>query len=134
MALFDWSENYGVHRPEIDGQHKRRFALAHKLHVAAVTGQGQEVLSKLLADFIAYTEGHFASEERLMLAKGYPAFVAHKIQHETIVDDLVDLQRKFELGRANLTLEVLQHLKTWLTEHIAGADQQMGAFLEEKRS
>lgn len=132
MGLFDWSEEYSLHRPEIDRQHERWFALARKLHVATVTGQGKEVLSNALSDFISYTAGHFASEERLMLAQSYPDFGAHKIQHEAIADKLIELQRQFEAGRANLTLETLQLLKTWLSEHICGPDQRMGAYLTEK--
>jgi hemerythrin len=129
VSLFVWKEEYGVNFPAIDTQHKRWFALAEKMHQAAVTGKGKEVLSKALSDFIAYTTTHFAAEENLMLAHDYPGYGQHKVQHDAMAGKLTDFQRQFEAGRATLTLELLQFLKAWLSRHISTTDQDMGAYL-----
>lgn len=70
MQLFQWNSSYSVGFAEIDNQHKRWFQLAHELHSAVVTGKGREKLGQVLASFAAYTKGHFATEERLMLTHG----------------------------------------------------------------
>lgn len=132
MGLFQWDNSYCVGYAEIDHQHKRWFQLAHEVHSAVVTGRGKEVLRQTLASFAAYTKGHFASEERLMLTNGYPDFPDHKDEHEALTQKLLQAQRDFEHGRATVALEFLKFLKVWLGHHISVVDRRLGAYLNEK--
>ena len=132
MGLFQWDDSYGVAYSEIDNQHKRWFQLAHELHSAVVTGKGRETLGQTLGNFVAYTRGHFATEERLMLTHGYPDFQTHKDQHEALARKVEDFQREFDAGRATVTIEFLQFLKVWLGHHISVTDSRVGAFLNRK--
>ncbi|HVP49146.1 MAG TPA: bacteriohemerythrin [Bryobacteraceae bacterium] len=134
MGLFQWNDGYSVGHAEIDRQHKRWFQLAHELHSAVVTGKGKEVLSQTLANFVAYTKGHFASEERLMLTHGYPDYSEHRDQHEALTQKVVQFHKEFEAGRATVTMELLQFLKVWLGHHISIVDCRVGAFLKQKGS
>jgi hemerythrin len=133
MGMFEWSDSYSVDYPDIDNQHKRWFQLAHELHSAVVTRKGKEVLSQTLSNLVAYTKGHLASEERLMLTHGYPDYPAHKDQHEALTAKLVQLQRDFETGRATVLMEFLQFFKVWLAHHISVVDNRVGAYLNQKK-
>ncbi len=132
MSLFQWDESYGVGHTEIDNQHKRWFQLAHELHSAVVTGKGKEALGQALASFAAYSNVHFASEERLMLTHGYPGYPEHKEQHEALSQKLQHLQTDFAAGRATVTMELLQFLKVWLGHHISIMDTRVGDYLNQQ--
>jgi hemerythrin len=132
MGLFEWSDSYKVDYPDIDNQHKRWFQIAQELHSAVVTRKGQEVLGQTLSNLVAYTKGHFATEERLMLTHGYPDYSEHKDQHEALRDKLAQLQRDFETGRATIAMEFLQFFKVWLSHHISVVDNRVGAYLNQK--
>lgn len=132
MGLFQWDDSYSVGYTEIDNQHKRWFQLAHELHSAVVTSKGRGILGQTLANFVAYSKGHFATEERLMLTHGYSDYQGHKDQHESLARKVVQLQRDFEAGRATVTMELLRFLKIWLGHHISVADTRLGAYLNQK--
>jgi len=132
MSLFQWDDSYSVGYTEIDNQHRRWFQLAHEVHSAAVTGKGKEVLAQALANFAAYTKGHFAAEERLMLTNGYPRFPEHKDQHDELARKIAQIQCDFEAGRATVTMELLQFLRVWLGHHISVVDTRLGAYLNQK--
>jgi len=132
MSLFDWSDSYKVDYPDIDNQHKRWFQIAQELHSAVVTRKGQEVLGQTLSNLVAYTKGHFATEERLMLTHGYPDYSEHKDQHEALRGRLAQLQRDFEAGRATVAMEFLQFFKVWLAHHINVVDNRVGAYVNQK--
>lgn len=132
MGLFEWSDSYRVDYPDIDNQHKRWFQIAQELHSAVVTRKGREVLGQTLSNLVAYTKGHFATEERLMLTHGYPGYTEHKDQHEALRAKLAELQRDFETGRATIAMEFLQFFKVWLAHHISVVDNRVGAYLNQK--
>lgn len=127
--MFQWNEGYSVNYPEIDRQHKRWCQLAHDLHVAVVSGRGKAALGQTLARFIAYTRGHFASEERLMVTHGYEDYPAHKNQHEALLSKIAQFQQEFEAGRATIAMEFLRFLQVWLGHHIHDRDSKVGAYL-----
>ncbi len=132
MSLFQWDDSYSVSYAEIDNQHKRWFQLAHELHSGVVTGRGKVALGQNLSNFIAYTKGHFAMEERLMLTNGYPNYHEHKDQHDALTRKLLRLQEDFEAGRSTVAVEFLQFLKAWLANHINVIDHRVGAYLNQK--
>jgi hemerythrin len=124
MALITWSSAYSVGIPEIDSQHQRLVRLTNELHDAMITGSGAAALGKILDDLIAYTRGHFATEERMMQAKHFDGYAAHKMEHDRLTAKVLTLQREFKAGRMALSIEVLQFLKLWLDHHILGTDKK----------
>ncbi len=132
MDIFDWKDEYSVGYREIDDQHKRLFELAGELHAAMAAGKGKAEMSKTLANLVAYTPTHFASEERLMQLNHYPDYVQHKAAHDALTKQVVEFQRDFETGRSPLTIGLMQFLKDWLREHIGNTDRKIAAFLIEK--
>lgn len=130
--MFEWKPEYSVQMPEIDAQHQRLFALAAELHIAMTQGKGYTVLERAFAALVDYTRIHFAAEERLMSQYRFPHAGEHKIQHEKLTAQVVDLQKRFCAGEATLSLKVMMFLKNWLEHHIAGSDQQYSVYIREK--
>ena len=132
MALMEWSPAFSVKVKKFDDQHKKLVELVNQLHDAMKAGQGNAMLGVVLQQLISYTSSHFADEEKTMQAHGFPGLAAHKVEHEKLVAQVLDLQKKFQAGSAMLTLTVLNFLKDWLITHIKGVDQKYGEFLSSK--
>ena len=112
--MFEWNQRYSVGIGSIDAQHQSLFAIAAELHSAMVTGQGKAASGKILDRLIQYTVSHFAHEERLMRLCDYPGMTAHKMQHDALTGKVRKFQSEFQAGRAAITVDMLQFLKSWL--------------------
>ncbi len=132
MALFDWNEAYAVDIVEIDDQHKKLVLLVNQLHDAINIGKGKEVLGSILNELIDYTHYHFQTEEKYFDMYNYPDTDIHKQQHKELVEQVIDLQKKFNSGEPVLTIDVLNLLRDWLNDHIVGSDVKFGPFLKGK--
>lgn len=132
MEIFTWDKKYLVNIKEIDVQHKNLVDLINKLNEAMYEGQGCEMLETVLKELVEYTKTHFANEEGLMNTYGYPEYLEHKKKHKELTAQVIDLQKQFEGGRIMITLQVMNFLKDWLSNHILNTDKQYGPFLNSK--
>ncbi len=132
LDMFEWKPAYSVNIGSIDAQHQSLLAIGRELHIAMSTGQSKAVMGKILDRLVQYTTMHFAHEERLLQAHGYPGFAGHKAQHDALAAKVVQFQVDFKAGRAAVSIELLSFLKNWLVEHIQGSDRKYSPFLLEK--
>lgn len=132
MAIMEWSPAFSVKVKKFDDQHKKLVELLNQLHDAMKAGQGSAMLGVVLQSLITYTATHFKDEEQVMQANGYPDLAHHKAEHEKLVKQVLDLQKKFQSGGSVLTLTVMSFLKDWLITHIQGEDKKYGVFLNAK--
>jgi hemerythrin-like metal-binding protein len=130
--MFEWNPAYSVKVGSIDSQHRGLLELGGELSKAMATGQGKAVAGKILNRLIQYTGMHFAHDERLMMAHGYPGFAAHKAQHDALVAKVVQFEADFKAGRVAISVELLDFLRDWLIGHIQGSDQKYAPYLREK--
>jgi hemerythrin-like metal-binding protein len=129
MAFMEWNDSLAVHQPAIDADHKRLVELVNRLHDAMMARQGAQTVGGVLNDLIDYTKTHFGREEDLMKTRAYPQYLAHKAEHDKLVQQAIDLQRKFASGAVTITLETMDFLRDWLFNHIMKVDQQLGKWL-----
>ncbi|MCX7984839.1 MAG: bacteriohemerythrin [Bacteroidetes bacterium] len=132
MPLIQWTSDLSVNVSKFDTQHKRLIDLINELHDAMKVGKGNQILHKILEDMMQYTKTHFADEEALMKQYNYPGYTIQKIQHDKFVQELQDLQRKLLSNTTTLTMEVMNFLKQWLTNHIQKTDKAYAPFFESK--
>lgn len=124
MALLTWNESLSVNVRDIDEQHQKLVGMLNLLHEAMGKGQGKDVLKTLLGDLARYTVTHFANEEAYMKRFDYAELAAHKAEHEALKSKVVELKARFEGGQTMLTVETMNFLKNWLTDHIQGSDKK----------
>jgi len=132
MAFFNWEDRFSVGIAEIDMQHQKLVQMLNELYDAMKAGKGNEMVGKILGDMIQYTAGHFATEERYMKLHDYPDFAAHKKEHDTLTQQVLDLQKQFKSGQAALSMKVGTFLKSWLVNHISGTDMGYSPYLRSK--
>lgn len=132
MSVFGWSEKYSVGIKEIDDQHKKLIGLISQLDSAMRQGKGKQALEDILRELVQYTRTHFSNEERIMRTHGYPDYEEHKIKHDKMTQKVLDIQRQYQEGKLNITLDVMKFLENWIDKHIMGTDMQYSPFLTGK--
>jgi hemerythrin len=113
---------------EQDSQHTYFFALLAKVERACVL-RNQEGISILLGELLRYTEFHFASEEALMAAYGYPSD-GHKAEHAMLLARVRSMLNDQDFQPGSLRL----FLYNWATNHIDMEDRDLAAFVLRARA
>jgi hemerythrin-like metal-binding protein len=116
---------------EQDTQHKKLIDLINQLNDAMKAGHGADVLGKVLNELVNYTVFHFGYEEKLMGQHKYEDTPAHKSEHVKFVQTVGDFKKKFDSGSAVISVEIMNFLRDWLTNHIMKTDKKLGQALNK---
>lgn len=127
--FFKWSDEYSVGIAEIDKEHKELVNILNRLFVAVSRREGHKVIAGILDALLAYTQTHFALEERLLQQAQYAGLAEHKEEHRLLIAQLDSLCKKFMVDEKPIYFEMLSFLRTWLREHIRGSDTKYSAAL-----
>ncbi len=134
VKILEWTPQYSVHVVTIDQEHQMWFELVDGLHQAMLVGKGSEILATLLAQMTQYTSYHFAHEEELMAAAGYPQMQAHVQQHDELRETTRRFVARFELGEIGMTIELTLFLSQWIKQHTLTTDRRMGEYLSAREN
>jgi hemerythrin len=129
VSFANWNDSYSVKVQRLDDEHKRLFDIINQLHEGMKAGRGKDVLQSVLDQLLRYTEQHFKNEEELLQRAGYSELTAHMARHQQFVSKVKGFSKDFQSGAAAISVDVLEYLKNWLTEHIMGTDRQYSATL-----
>jgi hemerythrin len=124
MSYLKWSDKYSVNVPELDEQHKKLFTLVNDMYEAMYEGKGSEMIGKVIAEFVAYTDYHFTAEERLLRQNEYPEYEEHKGLHDSLSSKAHGIKDDFDSGRTPSAIEVMVLLTNWLNRHILEEDRK----------
>jgi len=129
LALFKWTDDFSVGIQEIDEQHKMLFELINRLFLAALKREDHARTLEILDTLVDYTKTHFALEERLLDAAGFPGLAEHQQEHLKFVEKMHSMVQKFLVEERTITFELINFLKRWLKEHILETDMAYAAAL-----
>jgi hemerythrin-like metal-binding protein len=131
--LITWTEDMSVGVRVVDNDHKTLIRMLNDLNDGILAGHARSALEAVIEGLLKYTKLHFTREERLLADSGFPDAAAHKTEHDLLSRRFMNLQARFEMGQSReLSLEAMRLLKSWLTDHIQGSDQNYGAHLNAK--
>ena len=119
----EWTAEFSVNVKLFDVQHRRFLQMIARLEAAMGRGTAAEEMTELLADLAAYMQEHFATEEAVMKAYDYPWRDRHASEHRQASAVLDRLQIRCASGEAALSVEVLAHLRDWLSRHVLESDK-----------
>ncbi|NMG00875.1 diguanylate cyclase [Aromatoleum toluolicum] len=126
-----WRDSYRSGNARVDHQHRQLFEHANRLLHAVISHAPRAEVLEAMEVLVEDITAHFAEEERLHDAIGYPARVAHAAEHEHL---LAQATRLFERARQDTELpiaEVFQFLAyDIVAQHLVGADRQYFPYLE----
>lgn len=129
MAFADWSDSYSVRVQALDAQHKKLFDIVNRLYEAMKAGSGKQAMADTLNQLVQYTQQHFSQEEALLQRAGYAELPTQKIQHARFVAQIKGFSDDVKSGASAVSIELLEFLRNWLTQHILKEDQAYSAAL-----
>ena len=132
MAVIEWSDKYSVGIKSIDEQHKIWVGLINKLHDAMKKGEAKNVMADILDEVAEYTKTHLSYEEGLFAKYNYPESETHKIIHEKFTQQVLDYQKQQHEGKNIISVEMMDILSGWLTNHITKTDKKYTEFFNSK--
>ncbi len=130
--LVEWNDKLSVGIEEIDEQHKVLVKLLNNLYAAIVQKQDADMIDKIIAELVQYTVIHFAVEESLMRIFDYPQYEEHKKHHKSLSSQVLDIQQKVKNREATVSMDLLNFLRSWLTNHIMIEDKHYSPYFIER--
>jgi hemerythrin len=129
VAYFEWDPCLETGDKMIDEQHRSLFALANGLHEAVLAPERDpETVTDAIYRLSDYVVQHFADEEALMAAAGYPDVGVHRSLHDHLAGEVLKFTADWVNG-ADVDIETLApFLTSWLQEHIRGEDKRFVEF------
>ena len=126
--MIQWTPSLSTGNEVLDEQHKALFRWLAELDSAATDARtlfGAYAITRLKN----YTRSHFAAEEALMKASGYPGLAQHVAEHESFRARLAELH--LQSISEDISTETVKFLTDWLTNHIAKSDMAYAPYLKK---
>ena len=125
MPLMIWRDEFSVNVPSIDTQHKKLIDMLNELFDGMQTNKSREILGPVLDGLVAYTVEHFKYEENLLSKTSYADTPAHLKEHENLKQKVIDAQMRYKNATTGaMSIEIVNFMKNWLTNHILGTDMK----------
>ena len=115
MAYFEWAQDMVIDNGPIDDDHRKLVEQVNLLHSATSQGRGQDVVAQLLGSIVADTQEHLRREEHLMEVAKFPDLERHKQGHARFVQELRQLQQKYQAGSITVAAQLSTLLRDWLS-------------------
>jgi len=130
MTLLHWRANMSVGVAELDADHKALIELLNRLHYMVFAGDSQDAVEEVLEDLCAYAACHFAREEALMRAAGYPDVERHSAFHRQLADRLAACRRAYREDSTTFDAKALyDFVSEWLIVHTLEEDKKLEPWL-----
>jgi hemerythrin-like metal-binding protein len=122
-STIQWGEIWLTGHPVIDADHEMLVRYVNELNQAVLGGVPRAAASAILGKLVSYTKEHFAREEGIWAAGGLTSLDRHREIHAALAGKVIDFQKEFDAGRAELSAEVMVFLRDWLVEHVFTLDK-----------
>ncbi|HOJ29913.1 MAG: hemerythrin family protein [Spirochaetes bacterium] len=132
MEFIEWGEHLSVGVTVFDNEHKQLVSLVNKLNHALLAGSAKKTMEEILQNLVNYTKIHFKHEEDYMVLYDYPEYEKHKKEHDALTDQVMDFYMRYQAGKTVFSLELMNFLKDWLTNHILISDKKYKNFFQSK--
>lgn len=129
MPFMQWTEMLAIDGGSVDHQHRQLVEALNDFHEAVAQGREVEAVGRTLEFLGLYGSQHFADEERMLEAAGYPKLEQHRRQHRLFLDQVQAFRAQLDAGGTGLGHGMAQFLGSWLVNHIMVADKAYTPFL-----
>ena len=130
--MLEWTDKYASGSSLVDEQHKELFRRVNLLLASCDEGKGKLEVQRTLEFIREYVQFHFSTEEQLMRKYNFPGYPDHKLEHDKLVKQFLEVAEHLISGTLTLPeiLQVHAFLIDWVCAHTLGTDKKMGAFLK----
>lgn len=135
MSIMEWNRKMSVGLDELDNDHKELIRIINQLGADYQDEERRVAVRQSLIALRRYAEYHFAREENVMMACGYPELEEHQGEHRNFVQRIQELTRRFDAdpeAMAEVVNEdLLSFLRAWLGHHIMIEDKAYGPHIKD---
>jgi len=133
MHRFEIGPEVRTGNADIDGQLQTLCNLANDILFLPTPEPGSPGFRRAVAFLFSYLEYHFASEELVMIERGYPSRRFHAAFHDHVRREAgkitAGLARRFSIEEIRSAIFFL--LEDWIVYHVADGDRQLATYLHE---
>ena len=122
MSLIEWKPDFSVGNSAVDHEHHELITLINDLHATIESRGTPEKVSESLGEIYAQISAHFALEEKIMRDARYAGYESHKADHESLLDQLLDIMDGVESDGAYDEDRLSATLEHWFSEHFRTHD------------
>jgi hemerythrin len=133
MSLIEWREQFAIGLPEVDHEHREMIAEINRLHARLAAGAGAEEVAEVLGEIESGISAHFALEEKNMQRLGYEGYAAHKADHESLLDDILDIADAVDSAQRYEPAALAARLEEWFGAHFRSHDARLHGWLAARR-
>ena len=128
-SIVKWDNKYTTGIELIDTQHKELVALTNMLFRACLSGQEDSVFRETMTRMVAYVRFHFETEQQMLEGLGYPDYLNHKQQHDSMIKTILDAAKDYKEGKQFVPNKFVRALKDWIFGHIAIFDKAYAVYI-----
>lgn len=130
MSYLEWKAEYSVGIDSMDVEHREMIELINTVYAELEGRRDAGAIEDFLGEVHSTISRHFALEERIMREAGYEEFVEHKNDHETLLDQILDMMdASFEDTEKGLAL-LEANLSNWFGIHFSTFDARLHGKLD----
>lgn len=129
MSLIEWKEEYCTGIAAVDHEHRELIELINTLDGTMQAQPTRQQVIEALGDIFAQISAHFALEEKIMRERHYGALHEHKLDHETLLDGLLDIMESVDT-EGHFAVDALSgDLDRWFSNHFRTHDAKLHKIL-----
>ena len=125
MSLLQWKQEYSVGIDSMDDEHREMMELINDIHAKLQTDPDAEQIDDCLGAVYNTISGHFALEEKMMREHQYSEYLAHKEDHEDLLDQIRDLMDEYHADPDSGATRLAEGLSNWFAGHFSTFDARL---------
>lgn len=125
MTLIEWNARFELGVESVDREHRELIELINTLHRAMCAGSAHDEVVTGLGRIYAQVAAHFALEEKLMRDANYPGFDEHKLDHDTLLEEIVEIRDMVAADGHYSQQELSRSLDRWFSDHVRTFDAKL---------
>lgn len=127
MTLIEWNPRFELGIESVDRDHRELIDLINALHAAMCAGATHDRVVSGLGRIYAHIAAHFALEEKLMRDANYAGFAEHKLDHDTLLEEIVEIRDTVAADGDYSQQELSHSLDRWFSDHVHTFDAKLHA-------
>lgn len=120
--MIEWNDKYSIGISIIDNEHKTLINIMNKAIALEQDSSNSNEITEVLNEMNKYSQTHFATEEAYMVRFNYPDYEDHRKEHQAFAIETMAFFDKITENNHQLVCQILEHLKSWLVNHVLGTD------------
>jgi hemerythrin len=89
-----WRKQMSVGNSIIDDQHRYLICLMNTIEITLSSDEHRDIFKTAIDQLVEYTRYHFEQEERIQYKMKYPYAYEHKIEHQEIMAEMLNIKTK----------------------------------------